>query len=173
MLGWEFQLREVWHFHTWRQLSTRAAKTAGQAALFTAFPLSNGQTIRIATGEIKLAGGPSLAGGLTPDILVESTPELDKGYMENPYKEPKAPEAVGTANETNTADTARDQPVRRFNEAELVREQRAGLNPGEELMAAPTGAPGAAGPPTILDPTLARALDLLKGLSVLSGGKPG
>ncbi len=144
---------------------TVGARTAGQASLFKEFPLSNGQRLRIAVADVRLAGGPSIADGLTPDISVDSTLAADRGYLRNPYHDLDAG--------TNSAGEPTNQPLRRFNEAELVREQRAGLNPGEELDATPTAEAEAPGPAVIVDPALARALDLLKGLNVINRSRPG
>lgn len=144
---------------------TVGTRTAGQASLFKEFPLSNGQKLRIAVADVKLAGGPSVAEGLSPDIPVDSTPAQDRSYLGNPYHEFDAG--------TNASGEPTNEPLRRFNEAELVREQRAGLNPGEELDATPTAEAEAPGPPIILDPDLARALDLLKGLNVINRSRPG
>jgi len=144
---------------------TVGARTAGQASIFKRFQLSNGQELRIAVADVKLAGGPSLAEGVTPDIPVDSTLAQDRSYLDNPYH------VIGAG--TNAAGEPTNQPLRRFNEAELVREQRAGLNPGEELDATPTAQSEAPGPPVIVDPALARALDLLKGLNVLNRSRPG
>jgi hypothetical protein len=140
---------------------TIGGKTAGQASVFKEFTLANGQKLRVATAEIRLAGGPSLAEPLTPDIPVDSTLADDQGHVADPYKDLHA--------DTN-ATAAVKHPGRRFNEAELVREQRAGLNPGEDV---PNSLPPAPTPPLLADPALARALDLLKGLSALGNGRPG
>ena len=147
---------------------TVGTKTAGQASVFREFPLSTGQKLRIATAEVKIAGGPTLTGGLTPDIPVDTTLEEDKTYVDDPYKELRPPD-VGDGSQTNTAQAGTNVEPR-FNEAELVREHREGINPGEDLISSSNAGPTA---PVMADPSLSRALDVLKGLAVVNGGKPG
>jgi len=146
------------------------SKTADQAYVFKEFPLSNGQKLRVATAEVKFAGGPSLAGGLTPDIPVDSTPEDDKAYLDNPYKKLHIPEPAVVVTQTNAVVT-NEAPVK-FNEAELVREQKEAISGDAVQPVVQARAPEQAAP-LIADPALARALDLLKGLSVMGAGKPG
>jgi C-terminal processing protease CtpA/Prc len=140
---------------------TVGAKTAGRASVFKEFSLSTGQKIRVATAEVKLAGGPALAGGVTPDIPVQTTLEDDRAYLSDPYKSPHPTEMSGDS-QTNTQEA-------RFNEAELVKEHREGLEAGEGLL----GTSAEPGAPVIADPSLSRALDVLKGLAVVNGSKPG
>ena len=148
--------------------------SAGRASLFKEFPLTGGGQLRIAVGEIKLGDGTVFRGGIKPDIEVKTNPEDERAYWEQPYQAP------GQAARTNAAGTniAAVQPqtnggaFRRYNEAELVREQREGVDLEAEL--------GAAGryqtDPSlkiVRDPALARALDLLKGLAVVQKAHPG
>ena len=56
-----------------------------------------------------------------------------------------------------------------FNEAELVREHKAGENPDDEDAAKHPPEPKV---PIVSDPALARALDLLKGLAVVRQNRP-
>lgn len=148
---------------------TIGGKTAGQASIFKEFPLATGQKVRIATADVKLAGGPSLAGGLTPDIPVDTTLAEDKAYMSDPYKQVRLA-GSDSDSQTNSMETVTNAPEPRFNEAELVREHRAGINPGEDLIGASSSLTNE--PPSLADPSLSRALDVLKGLSVMNGGKP-
>ena len=62
-------------------------------------------------------------------------------------------------------------PRRRINEAELVRRQREGLNPDEDVPSAKARLNELV-KPMVRDPALARALDLLKGLAVVKGYRP-
>ena len=98
-----------------------------------------------------------------PDIPVKTTLEEDKAYLSDPYKPQPAAETADNGSQTNAAEP-------RFNEAELVREHREGINPGEDLISSSNAGPTA---PAMADPALARALDVLKGLAVVNGGKPG
>jgi C-terminal processing protease CtpA/Prc len=131
------------------------SRTAGEAHLFTDFPLQNGGVLRVATGVVPLAGNRSIpTDGVTPDIGVDIDPDRERAWLENPLQ-------VVSAAETNA------QRRRRVNEADLVRMQREGLGissePPEE-----TPSTREESVTTIGDPALARALDLLKGLRVLS-----
>ena len=59
------------------------------------------------------------------------------------------------------------------NEAELVREKRAGGSDDESDDNTPLAVPEEMAPPVIADAALARALDLLKGIAVLQQSHPG
>jgi len=141
--------------------------TAGNAAIAKEFALSTGQRVRVATTPIKLADGkPFPASGLKPDIYVEVNPEDELAWFEDAYKvvgKPTARLASTATNELSAASTNR--PRRRLNEAELVRMLRDGLNPDNELGSAARELERAKG--IVGDPVLARALDLLKGLTVV------
>jgi len=140
--------------------------SAGQAYLFKEFPLSNGQTLRIASGWISVGEGQKLSDkGLTPDITVAVSSEDEKVYFSDPYKVLARPLALfgkpGT-NDLASAQTA-DRSRHRRNEADLVRMQRDGIDLEADLP--PPTAPQFTGP-TLTDPAMSRALDLLKGLSL-------
>ena len=153
------------------------ATTAGQAKIFKEFSLGNGEKLRIATAQIKLGNGTAMARGLKPDIAVETSLADERAYLEDPYKilHPPALAKNGSAANTNLSST--NQPARRpTNEAELVRERRAGetLDDGSDEMSPQIiAAPEEPAPPVIADTALARALDLLKGLAVLQQSHPG
>jgi hypothetical protein len=145
--------------------------TASRAYLFKDFPLSNGETLRIATARVKLADGAPLARGLQPDIAVDSTLADEREYLTDPYKVLHPPAA--NPSETNS-DLAADEPSshRPTNEAELVREHATGGSLEDDVtdQSPSTAQPT---PPVINDATLARALDLLKGLAVIQLSHPG
>ena len=147
------------------------SRTAGQAHVFKEFDLSNGQRLRIATGQVRVGKGkPMSETGVVPDIDVAVPGEDEKVYFADAFKAPSRPapllratNSVARAGSTNR--TAR----RRVYEADLVRMQREGLNPDEQEVA---GAPGTrseedASEPVVRDPALARALDLLKGIAIV------
>jgi hypothetical protein len=139
-------------------------KTAGQAMMTHDYPLKNGNRLRIATAPIQLGDGSAMSDGLQPDIPVEVSPQDERVYYADAYKTiASAPglAALGTAG-TAAGTNAPRRP--RFNEAELVREHREGLN-GEGDM--PVARPREPEKPVVRDPVLARALDLLKGLAVV------
>jgi hypothetical protein len=142
--------------------------TAGNAAIAKEFELSTGQHVRVATTPIKLGDGkPFPAGGLKPDIYVEVNPEDELAWFEDAYKvvsKPTARLSSTATNEVSAASTNRSRRPR-LNEAELVRMLREGLNPENELGSAARELERAKG--IVGDPVLARALDLLKGLTVV------
>ena len=140
--------------------------TAGRASIFKEFALSNGAKLRVAVATVTLGGGKALTQGLSPDIAVDASLADEEAWLHDPYKNLHAPETART-----DATDVLPQPRPRFNEAELVREHNAGEDEDtDEDMAPDVVAPG---PPTVADPVLARALDLLKGLAVIQPARPG
>lgn len=144
------------------------SRTAGQASLFQDFPLSNGGKLRIAVGEIKLGDGTVFSGGVAPDIAVEISPMLEKAFWEHPYQrltQAGVTNVAGTNSDVASGTNANESGYHRFNEAQLVREQR----DGADLEAEFTGREDQPDPnlKVLTDPVLARALDLLKGLTVV------
>ena len=143
--------------------------TAGETTVGKEFPLKNGQSLRIATAGIKLADGESLsANGLKPDIEVAVKADDEKLWYEDPFKETAAPGLSlvrpGGVSGTNTT----NRPARtRTTEADLMRERSE--RPGFELEYGVSGSLTDVSPekPAIRDPVLGRALDLIKGISVM------
>ena len=135
-------------------------KTAGEARLFELFTLSSGQKVRVGKVPIQVASGEAIpASGLEPDITVPVRAEDEKVFYLDPYRE-RSPFFAGTnTNEVASATT----PIRArpLNEAELVRQHRNGFDFSEEE---PPSQPKT---PVITDPTLSRALDILKGIAIL------
>lgn len=131
------------------------SRTAGQAALFEEFTLSNGQLIRIASQPVQLADGSALPrAGLTPDLQVPTSVEDDRRYLNDPFWE-ASPAGAERAAATR----------RRVTEADLVRQRREGISLQQLITNTP--APTAASGPTLKDPSLVRALDMLKALTVV------
>jgi hypothetical protein len=142
--------------------------TAGEARLFKEFDLGAGQSIRIATGPVRLGDDAALPeGGLKPDIEVAVRLDEERLAIEDPYRPilrglaaTPGPRTVGAAaaGATNRAS--------RLTEADLVRMKREGIDHGVEDRRSTTRSqvPDA---PQITDSALARAVDLLKGLAVL------
>ena len=145
-------------------------RTAGQAQIFKEFDLSNGQRLRIATGQVRVGKGQALsATGVSPDLEITVSGEDEKAYFADAFK--VLPYAVAPSRVTRSvAQTGSTNRVsrRRLNEAELVRMQREGLNPEDQdaTAAAPGRETDPAGP-VVRDPALARALDLLKGIAIV------
>lgn len=137
-------------------------RTAGAAMLTQDYPLKNGMQLRIASAPITLADGSSLSSdGIKPDIDVTVGAEQERAFYADEFL------VVTNANESGAGPTnleaGTNGPPVLFNEAELVREHRAGENPDEQTAKRPPEPKV----PVISDPTLARALDLLKGLAVV------
>jgi hypothetical protein len=152
--------------------------TAGEAAMSEDFPLHNGQVLRIATSAIRLGGDETLStAGVKPDIEVGVSPSNEKLYYANPYAEIVPPNGVipsimGTNSAIGTNGTNQVAHPRQLNEAELMRERKERPGVGvEDLDLAPRsdGAELQSEPekPVIRDPVLGRALDLVKGISLL------
>lgn len=135
------------------------SKTAGEARVYELFTLSTGQKLRVGKVAVEVGRGKVLpAGGIVPDIKVAMEPELARAYYEDPYLVRRFVTASGGTNELSGL----FNPERPLNEAELVRRHRNGEELVERSAPAPSPEPSA-----ITDPTLARALDFLKGLSIL------
>jgi hypothetical protein len=142
--------------------------TAGKATMGKEFALKNGQRLWIATSLIKLGdGNPFPAAGLQPDIRVEVSPEDEQAYFEDAYKLlPRAGRTGNSStNQTNLSVTNRP-PRHRTTEAELVQMHRDGQVPETEGALSKTRESEASSR-VVYDPALARAIDLLKGLSVV------
>lgn len=136
--------------------------TAGQASVTRDFKLKSGDTLRIATGQVKGADG-QLIKQLSPDIRVDVSPEDERAYFVDAYKSlPRAGVSAGPGHVASL--TITNKPRRRINEAELVRMLRDGENPEEDAAKARPADPVK---PVITDPALARAIDLLKALAVV------
>jgi len=139
------------------------SQTAGQASIYKEFPLRDGTTLRVAVAPVSFGADKTLSHGLTPDIAIATSLEDERAYLRDPFKPLHAPQPA----KNNAASETLDQP--RLNEAELIRMHRNGESPDES---SPVGAAEA---PTrmVVDPALARALDLLKGLAVVQPNRPG
>jgi C-terminal processing protease CtpA/Prc len=147
--------------------------TAGQATVFKDFTLNNGQTLRVATTQIRLGDGQELSlRGIIPDIEVSISASDEKEYFRDSFLVLTNKASVSLRDKsTDTAATNR-LSRHRVNEAELVRAQKEGINPEEDI---PASVPKESEPlkSIVRDPVLARALDLLKGLTVIKTiGRP-
>jgi C-terminal processing protease CtpA/Prc len=138
------------------------SRTAGQALMAREYPLKDGERLRIATGPVQLADGSALSTeGIKPDIAVQVPPEDERLYYGDAFKDLSRAVPVGGNTATNLAQGNNRARRPRFNEAELVRERRDGL-----ALDSDSGGPETE-KPVVRDPVLARALDFLKGLTVL------
>jgi hypothetical protein len=139
--------------------------TAGRAYLFKDVPLSSGQVLRVANGWVSVGGDVKLSDkGLAPDIRVTVNPEDERAFFQDPFKPlPRSVLVATRSTSDSVTSSSTNRPRRRPNEADLVRMQKDGVDLSAELpLLSPLPAPG----PAVTDPTLARALDLLKGLAL-------
>ncbi len=141
-------------------------KTSGQASVFKEFPLSNGQTLLIASSTVKVGSNKVLdVNGLKPDIQLDVSLGDERAFLEDPYRViSRQIEQVSLTLSTNQSSLETNRPRTRLNEAELVRRKREGLSIEEDFVDQPANFSELR---VIRDPALARALDLLKGLAVI------
>jgi C-terminal processing protease CtpA/Prc len=137
--------------------------TAGAAMVMKDFPLKDGGQLRIASAPVTLGDGSALSvQGVKPDIDVTVSLEAERAFYADAFL--VVSNAATSLSNTNRANgTNQPTPHVRFNEAELVREHKAGESPEDEV-AKRLPEPQV---PVVSDPALARALDLLKGLAVV------
>ena len=142
-------------------------KTAGQAMIFEDYPLKNGQRLRIASAPVRLGEGVVLpAQGLRPDINVEVSPVAEQSYYADAFKEVlRTNNLIATNSLASTNPSMGTNRARRprYNEAELVRERKLGTIIDNDL----DNTNAETEKPMVQDPVLARALDVLKGLSLV------
>lgn len=137
------------------------SRTAGNAMVMQDFPLKDGLHLRIGSTPVTLGDGTALSTrGVTPDIDVTVGEAAERAYYADAFLVVSNKDAGNTA--TNQPSGTNQTRVR-FNEAELVREHRAGESPDEQTAKRPPEPQV----PMVSDPALARALDLLKGLAVV------
>ena len=141
--------------------------TAGQASLYKEITLEGGQRLRVASSPIHVGNGrPLPADGLKPDIAVALSPEDEKAYFEDAYRVLPKPLAQSDQSSTSAFLSGTNRASRRrINEAELVRIQREGSPIDSETGSRFFRDESSRAFPT--DPALVRALDLLKGLTVV------
>lgn len=143
------------------------SRTAGQSGPLREFALSGGQRLQVPYGLIRLASGEVLpSGGIRPDIEVNTRVEHELAWLNDPFT------AIAASTNSSSATNRIVSTIsvrRKVNEAELVRAQKSGKNPDSLLNGADSPSPKSEDPTThtVRDPVLGRALDLLKGLSVI------
>jgi hypothetical protein len=141
------------------------SRTSGSAMVMEDFPLKDGEHLRIGSSPVTLGDGKQLsAQGLKPDIDVTVSEAAERAFYADAFL--VVSNSADGLSATNQA-SATNQTRVRFNEAELVREHKAGESP-DEMTAKRPPEPQA---PVVSDPALARALDLLKGLAVVRESK--
>lgn len=131
--------------------------TSGLAMLKKRIPLESGHVLSIATGKVQLADGTPITGkGVAPDIEVDISPTEQAAYFDDPYGE-----LISKEKESNTE---------RLNEAALMRRQNDSNGTVEiEINVPPEGEQESNSQPNaIVDPILARGVDLLKGWTIFN-----
>jgi hypothetical protein len=137
------------------------SRTAGKAMMMQDFPLKDGEHLRIGVAPVKLGDNTTLPSeGVKPDIDVTVSEDAERAFYADAFLV-VSNKAAG--NSATNQPSGTNQTRVRFNEAELVREHRAGENPEEQVAKRPPEPQV----PVVSDPALARALDLLKGLAVV------
>src|SRR5262249_7765714 len=112
------------------------SKTAGQAMIAQEYPLKEGGRLRIAISPIQLGDGSAvMLDGVKPDISVTVSPEDERQYYADAFKELPRPNLLATSGQgqLNAANPTNRNRRARFNEAELVRERREGFASDLEL----------------------------------------
>ena len=138
--------------------------TAGAGMVMSEYPLPDGQRLRIASAPVKLGDGTALsAQGVKPDIEVKVGLDDERVYLRDAYGPVSKLVAKSGAISNAPAGTNAVNRRLRITEADLVRERREGRSLEEFTPARDREPPK----PQISDPALARAVDLLKGLSVV------
>ncbi|HXT13072.1 MAG TPA: S41 family peptidase [Candidatus Angelobacter sp.] len=141
------------------------SRTAGAAMVMQDYPLKDGEHLRIASTPVTLGDGAAMsADGVKPDIKVPVSGATERAFYADSFL---VITNAGAGKTNAAAGTNELVPRVLLNEAELVREHKAGENPDEQVARRPPQ-PQA---PVVSDPALARALDLLKGLAVVRENK--
>lgn len=144
------------------------SSTAGHARVFKEFAIGQGQKILIASGSVETGDGQLISDhGLTPDLQVSTSEEAERLYLDNPYRIQTKPGEFAKGNSAgDTAIASSNEPTtsHRMTESGLLKLRNEGLeNANEEPAASST----LVTPPVVLDPALARALDVLKGVALV------
>lgn len=142
-------------------------KTAGQSGVLREVPLGDGRKLRLPLAPVRFGNHETLpADGITPDIVVNAPPELEKNWLENPWLSAPEDDSKSVTNRGVATPTVR----KRLNEAELVRSRKAGIkNPddSDSALSATSSSPPSDLARPIRDSALNRAMDLIKGLATL------
>ncbi len=141
------------------------SQTPGAASVYKDFPLSNGSKLRVAVADVAFGDGKTLPQGVAPDIAINASAADEKAYMQNPF----AALHQATTGRSGRGIAATEEP--RLNEVSLIRRHKNGDDTAAPDMRDAPDVPDPA--PTVADPALARALDLLKGLAVVQPNRPG
>ncbi|MDX1950695.1 MAG: S41 family peptidase [Verrucomicrobiota bacterium] len=134
--------------------------TKGGARVYQELTLSNSQKIEIPSAPVSLPGGALLPkDGVVPDVTIDTPIELEEKVLKDPYAEVGA---LFHFKGTNVSGNGANRMRRPSSEAELVRLHRQSREQGN---AEPL--PEEISTPRMTDPALVRALDFLKGVSIV------
>lgn len=152
--------------------------TAGTHGVFREVTLQDGTRLQVPVGRIRLGDGSTLAPGpITPDIRIAVPEASERGFVENPVATlgaggPRASAGISdpTPDGRTNAQAQGTSPLqrRKVTEADLIRAQRS--DPSEGTNEAPAAVKPPA-PVRLADPVLARAADLVRGLSAFQKGR--
>jgi hypothetical protein len=139
------------------------------------FPLSNGATLRLATSPVKLNGAE--LSQVRPDIEVTVTAKDEQAFYADAFFVLPPGNLAGLAQALTNRPASTNLAARRprLNEAQLVRAHRQGVTPEGDAPFPPATEAQIRSEtssvndsiPSVNDPVLARALDLLKGLAIV------
>jgi hypothetical protein len=133
--------------------------TAGRHGVFREVGLGDGTRLQVPVGRIRLGDGSLLvAGPILPDIRIPVLENTERGFIKNPTAALKPNGTNGLSGSMSSAPL----PRRKVTEADLVRAQRS--EPNDSTTETHT-VEKAAVPVRLADPVLARAADLVRGLS--------
>jgi len=133
--------------------------TAGRHGVFREVGLGDGTRLQVPVGRIRLGDGSLLvAGPIPPDIRIPVLENTERGFIKNPTAALKPSGTNGLSGSMGSAPLSR----RKVTEADLVRAQRS--EPNDSTTDTHT-VEKAAVPVRLADPVLARAADLVRGLS--------
>jgi hypothetical protein len=141
--------------------------TAGQAYTFREFTLANGPRLRIAGAPVRVGEDLLLTNRVAPDIAVDVPAEQERVHFADPFKVLTAAPTITGASAFAAAARTNRALRPRLNEAELVRRQR---EQAPEDLPLPASRPQDSDreEKVLQDAALVRALDLLKGIALVS-----
>ena len=143
--------------------------TAGRAGVTRDFNLSTGQILRVVIAPVQLGDAKAIpATGVAPDIEVTVKRDDELAFFDDPYGAVSIVQGSGPrGSKTNNTALSAIKRVR-VTEADLVRERQGDNESAPRPVAVRAAEPSA---PGVRDPVLLRAIDLLKGLSVVRRGR--
>jgi C-terminal processing protease CtpA/Prc len=143
--------------------------TAGRVSIAKEFTLRTGQRLRVATAPIKVGDGRTLPlDGLKPDISVATRTTEEADHFDDPLQSSPRDARLGSSEKgaTHVAPSTSRSGASPHGRSEGPRAPLEGRSTDGDAASRARPDPAIA-TPAVQDPVLARALDLLKGLSVV------